>query len=260
MSISFIGTNGQGPRKWEYKQNKYPVSHQTCYLDNYADAMYSASVYFNWGWDVDVTEGNPYTLEAVVNAEVGSTSNAIISSTGSYYTVNWSMHYVTPEKELLEVNTNTVAWINQISQQDKATLQNYIANPTGSMGWTGSLQSTASLTAYNLMTSGQRTVPIVQPILRQTLVVTNQFVLTGYNTNLLGVYSLSTLTSAIGIPTNWYDVMNLQTYGTVTNNSIPYNYGWQRQPPTMDQNGVIITITQDYVYGLYPQNIYGTLL
>lgn len=260
-----IGANGYGPSEVTYQINKYPAYTRTYYGDS-ASVAVSASVYFNNGWTVKVTEGNPWKLEANIQCELGGGINPI-TGTGSYVTVNWSLHYKVTDKEILHVNQDVIPWINQILPQDKVVLDNFLANPPknglfpSASFSTNSLSVSSSMVVFNMIISGTKTVPVTTPILRKSMTVPSTFDMSSFNTNVLAVYTKGTLSSNIGIPSNWYAIMPQGTdpSSTVTN-GIPYHYGWLKQPPTQDQNGTTITIQQEFEYGLYPQNIYGNSL
>ena len=261
-----FGQAGFGNSKAVYQVNKFPQYTNTFYGSS-ASVAVSASLYYLRGWQVEVESGNPWTMTATLNCEVGGDGITPITGSGTYITINWSYHYKTTEKEILHVNTDVISWINNINQQDKIRLDYLVANPPkdGVVDWTtfttSSVSVSASVVLWNMLQSGTRTVPVITPILRQTLVVPSTYNMGSFNTNLYNVYTKGTLSSAIGIPTNWYNIMPQGTdpSSTATNN-IPYHYGWLKNPPTQDQNGTVITIQQDYEYGLYPQNIYGTAL
>lgn len=257
-----FGADGYGTSVAIYQQNKYPQYTKT-YYGTSASVAYSASVFYAYGWQVKVTSGNPWVMEANLNLELGSDGITPVTDTGSFVTINWSYHYKTTEKEILHVGNNVISWLNQVTPAERQILENHAANPsaTGDVAWTASLSSSASMVIWNMMQSGFKTVPVVTPILRKSMTVPSTFNLTSFNSNLNHYYSKANLSTAIGIPTNWYNIMPQDTDPSASFTSgITYYYGWLKNPPTQDQNGSTITIQQDFEYGLYPSNIYGSRL
>ena len=271
-----FGQAGTGSFTADWKHNKYP-SYTQLFYGTLAEVNYSGSIYWNKGWDVNIVQGNPCVLTATVNVELQSGGDGItpVTVAGTFVTCNWSFHYNTAEKELLEVNTNVIPWINQIATVDKTRIESLLSNtPSGSIDWgTGSANyfsgsTSASVAAcqvvYTMLKNGMKTVPIIQPILRQQLVVPNGWDLTTCGSNLERIYAKASVQSEIGVPSNFYAVMPQDSpdinYYTDSGTAIPCLYGWQKQPPTIDQNGTTMTITQEWNYGLWFQNIYGTRL
>jgi hypothetical protein len=246
--------------------NKYP-SYTEMFYGTSASVYTSASVFAELGWTVKVTSGNPWTMEASIQCEIGSDNKTPITGSGNFVTVNWSYHYETTDKELLHVNADVISWINTINQQDKVVLDYNIANPpkdgifpVASLT-TSSTSISASLNVWNLAQTGTRTVPVVTPILRKSMVVPSTYNLSSFNTNLNNIYTLGTLTSSIGVPANWASIMPQQTDPSASaTNGLVCHYGWLKQPPTQDQNGTTINIQQEWRYGLYPQIVFGTTL
>ena len=138
-----------------------------------------------------------------------------------------------------------IPWINQITTDDKTTLQYQINNnQTGSLitsSFTGGATSiSASQTVYTLEMNGMKTVPIIQPILVMNAVVPSTFNFTTLNSNLLSIYYASSVQSELGVPTNFYNIMaqpsDPAALACDNGGSIPLHYGWLKQPPTIDQN------------------------
>jgi len=261
-----FGTDGYGPQESTYQVNKFP-QYTVPYSGPSSSVYHSASIYYNKGWQVKVTQGNPYQMVATLQCELSSDGITPITGTGSYVTVNWGLHYKTTDKDILNVGTNIIPWIGQIETSDRILLANAINSPpkNGILDFTtfstNSLSVSSSQTIWYMVQSGFKTVPIVTPILRMTLVVPSTYNMTSFNNYIGSNYSVSTLASAIGIPSNWSSIMPQGTDPNPTgSNGIPYLYGWLKQPPTQDQNGTTITIQQEWEYGLWPQNIYGTRL
>lgn len=287
MSQNYIGTTGYGPTQIEAIPNKYPK--YNVYVNGvYSQVNATASIYAGLGWDVTVTQGNPTAMVATIQSELQSDGMTPISSSGVYNTVNWAMHYDECEKSILHAGVAYVPWITQLTQTQINILEKALSDPptgslsdlypqfntaTGSSGMAPPTFSssylpytvTAGDVVWNMSLKGIRDIPISQPVLRYSATVGSAFTLTSYTSNLFATYSPSTLVSAWSIPSNWSAVINAisnlytnpstsDTYG------IPFYYGWQKKPPTMDQQGSIINIQQEYKFGLYPQNIFGSVL
>jgi len=271
-----------------FKQGRPPR-----YIDTFSGEQaavdFSASLYYAYGWEVNKTkeDGKPWTMTATIDSDIGS-NNQPITTGSSYVTTNWSFHYNTSEKDLLHcgkngVNITAASWITQISGSDIVALDYYISNPpttqslnssvtipapitwTAAGGFsTNSTSINASQVVWAMTKNGVKTVPIVQPVLRMTMVVPNTYILTSFTNNLNRVYSKASVNSEIGVPSNYYNCMaqdsdpSSGTVVTDNNVNLPLIYGWLKMPPTIDENGLQITITQDWVYGLYYQNMYGS--
>lgn len=272
----------------KYEINKYPSITRT-FVGTKAEVNASGSVYFAKGWQVQYTSGNPWTLTATINQPVDTNDTPVTSSAAS---VNWSLHYVTSEKELLHVGINGLfngsgGWISNITTKDKNSLEYYIANPPttqsantassvvipANIDWTTTNSAfygssgtsiSASQVVWAMTKNGAKTVPIIQQVLRMTQVVPSSWGLGTFNSQLNRVYSKASVQSEIGVPSNWYSIMLQDTdpsSGTVATDAgvnIPLIYGWLKQAPEQTQNGININIQQEWVYGLYYQNIYGT--
>lgn len=262
---NYLGGYGQGEVVSTFRPS-YPPSYKVTYYGTQADVNFSASVYYANQWTVEITSGNPYVMVATLNLETsGNGLTPITGSEGIYPTINWSLHYNTTTKDLLHAKVNMISWIGDINQQDKAQLTHDINNPSSSINWSSYSSASASVAAaqtiYNMYSAGDEDIPIYQQVLRETIIMPSSYDLTWYQTNLSSIYSKTTLASVIGIPTNWQNAMwdgtdpsSALTFG------IPYHYGWQKQPPSCDQSGATITMVQEYYFGLWPQNIYGTVL
>ena len=284
MNNSF-GTSSFLTRQATYKYNK-PPHYVDTFVGSQTDVYSSGSAYYSFGWQVEYTPGNPWTMTATIDADIGS-NNLPITTGSAYITTNWGFHFNTTEKELLHTTVNGLnngngAWLNNILTQDKNALEYFIANPpintstsgvntpatmswTTANGYSGNSTSIAAAQVVWAMTrNGAKTIPIIQPVLRQSIIVPTGYNMTSWVSNLNRVYAKSSVQSENGVPTNFYNLMAQDTdpsSGTVqtdTGTNIPLIYGWLKTPPSIDQNGLNITITQDWVYGLYYQNIYGT--
>lgn len=302
-----FGTNGFNSQTEEYSVNKYPVITKT-FQGSESDVRTSGSIFLSKGWNVKLSEGIPWTMTATIQSELDTDGITPITTTGSFETINWSLHYNVVEKNLLEVGNNglyngTTAWIANIDTKDKVTLNDIINNPpkSGSAAWSGQIYDggvnwgnsvwlggevfengapfsgsaaasvTASQVAFTMAQNGVKSVPVVQPVLRMSMVVPSDYNLSTFNTDLMKVYHKSRVQSETGLPSNWYNIMPQETDPSslpvagsggsgATISALPLIYGWLKQPPVQDQNGVVINVTQDWVYGLYFQNIYGSRL
>jgi hypothetical protein len=260
---NYLGMGGFGESISTFKQNKYP-SYTVNYSDNITNVNYSASIYWGKGWDVTITSGNPYTMQASLNVELQSDGITPVTAAGTYVTVNWGLHYNVTQTELLSCTPNILPWITGVTAAEKTIIENKISNPsaTGDTTWTSSLGSSASQTVYNMYLVGQKTIPVYQQVLTKRSIVPSTYDLTPFITNVGSYYAKSSLASAIGIPTNWQNSMWTAPSdpSSTTTYNITYYYGWLKQAPTMDQNGSSITINQEWWYGLYPSNTYGSRL
>jgi hypothetical protein len=285
-----LGTNGFRIQTWEYPYGK-PPKYTVEFTGTQDDCNFSASVYYVHGWDVKMQNGNPWwTLTATINQEVKNDGLTPISSSasGSYITVNFSLHNANNQKEILHVGSNIISWIDTIATRDKATLSQLIANPpmSGSFGYSSIsgdqginwdffdpqspfyLSNSGSIaqcqTVWTMVNNGFKTVPIVETTLRMSAVVPRTNDLSLFNKNINRIYSNTTLNSELGLPSNLYAVLpnnsDPATFVDAGGQPLTLLYGFVKQPPTQTQNGQTITIEQDWIYGLWYQNVFGNRL
>lgn len=276
--ISTLGTSSFTTVTEEYQINKYP-KYSVEFQGTEAAVRATGSNYYSKGWNVVYTSGNPFKGVAKLEAEVSGDGVTPITGSGTYVTVNWSIHYKVTEKEILHASVSQIPWLSQLNENQVNILERRFSNPpeagktlqqaeptfnatfNGSTPPTFSGSYTAGDVIWNMAQMGFKTIPIVTPVLRISITSNNAVALTGYTTNLYRFYSKSSLASAIGIPSNFTACMPQDSDpSTSTTRGIPMLYGWLKQPPTIDQNGLNVSIQQEYEYGLYPQNIYGTRL
>jgi len=264
----YIGTGGYGPRVYDWKQNKYPTTTHTFSSPSSSIVFASASIYYGAGWDVNIKEGNPWEMTATLNCEMGGDGVTPITqgASGSFATVKWNLKYDITDKEILHCNSSQIAWIGQLTTASIQALEYDFTNPpkyneTASC-FNTNVANSASAVVWSMFTRGFKTIPIRNPVLHKSITMPSNYNLTSYTSNVGRIYSVSTLTTAIGIPSNIVAIMSTGTDQTLTDYgvSIPYLFGWIKQPPVFDTNGLTITVDQDFVSGLWPQNIYGTRL
>jgi hypothetical protein len=214
-----------------------------------------------------------------LEAEVGGDGITPVTGSGTFTTVNWSIHYKTTEKDILHATVSQISWLSQLNENQINILERRFSDPppagqslqgaeptfnatfSGSTPTTFSGSYTAGDVIWTMAQMGFKTIPIVTPVLRLSVTSNNAITLTGYTTNMNRVYSKSSLASAIGIPSNFTACMPQDSDpSTADTKGIVMIYGWLKQPPTIDQNGLNLSIQQEYEYGLYPQNVYGVRL
>ncbi len=293
---NYIGSPSGSFVKRIYSQQTAKSPH---YEDTYIGLSQSLAViqtdYYNKGWKVEVTPGNPYTLVATVDLPLNSDNSPFTGSTptGSNSSVqtNWFFHSDTATKDLLHVGQRGVLngvynWLNDISMHDKNALEYLIANPptTASaqgitvpipINWnysdtaspfsgSNSTSVSAAKVVWAMTKNGQKTIDIKVPVLRMTKTVPLGYNLTLYTGNCETIYYASTLWNVYGIPDSYYYAMRQDSdpaSGTVTTDdgtNLPLHYGWKKNTPEIQQNGSLVNITLDFTYGLYFQNTYGS--
>jgi len=258
---NLYGTNGWGPLVSIFQQNKYP-QYKSTFTGNASDVNYSASVYWANGWDVTITQGNPYTMDVSLNVELQSNGITPVTGSATYITKNWSLKYNTCDKEITHCDAS-------INDQDKRQLDYLIANPPTSstaVNWaanfsTSSTSLSASQAVYNLYIAGFTKVPISTPVFHLSMIIPSTYDLTAFLTNTYAIYTKATLCSQFGVPSNWQNGMPMGSDpASSTTYGIQFHYGYLKQPATIDQNGSSAQINQEWIYGLWPANIYGSTL
>ena len=271
-----IGFSGFGDNELVLQPFKFPQVTQI-YTGTQADCYTSGTMYAVKGWKVTINSGNPYTMKAEIGLPLDTDGLTPLTTTGSYFSVNWSTRYDFTDVDIVNVTPNNVSWINQILDVDKQTLRNLIANPpvsASAINWTpGALFSTSSLSVsasqvvWNMYVNGTTKVPVCYPTFHVTADVPSTFDMTPFGTNTLAsaptncIWSKATLVSYLGVPSNWQnDMPSLSDPSVTTTYGIPYHYGYMKMPASKEQNGSRTTANQDYKFGLWPQNIYGSPL
>lgn len=251
----------------EYVVNKYP-KYTATFSGTEAQCRTSGSAYFAKGWDVTLSSGNPWNLVCKLENEKGG-SDGITPVTASVLpTKNWSLHYKTTEKDLLHTTIQQVSWINQVTNNQITILETCFSTPpeggnilTAYPTFNNLATGSAGETVWNMHLMGFKSIPIVQAILRLSMEVNSNYVLTDFTANVNRYYTKTSLATAIGIPTNFKDAMPQDTDpASGTTHGITCYYGWLKQPPTIDQDGSNIKMQQEWEYGLWPSNIYGVRL
>ena len=265
---TFLGTSGYTTYEVEGQYNKFPTYTNT-YVGLATDVDASASAYFAKGWNIKTTQGagDPMKkLVATLQCQTGGDGLTPVSTTSSYKW-NWSMHTNIAEKELLYCNTWVIPWINNITTNDKILLESLLINGSGSLNTSGFTGGSASISAsqvvWTMALNGQKTAPVTQPIVKMDLVAPYNVDLTVIKQNELRIYAkASVLAEQPTLLSNYYAQMQQPSdpSGLVTDNgsTIPLLYGWQKQPATIDQNGITCHIQQEWWFGLFPQNLFLT--
>lgn len=279
MNTTF-GTNGFGKSTFDWELGKAPQYSQEYQSTGSADIYASASVYYEKGWKVHGEfDAGTYKMVATLNNELSGDNITPISGSGSFVTIEYGMRFNPTEKDILHVSNTTVGWLSQITDKDKTTLDNFIQNPpiTGSINWSStdpngpfSGSSSSSISAsqeiWTMTRNGFKTVPIVAPVLRATLTVPRNYDMTNVYANVFRIYHKNTVSGEIYTPdfTPWFNIMAQDTdpapFPCDNGGTIPYLYGWRKEPPNADKNGQVITIQMEWTYGLWPQAIFGTRL
>lgn len=288
-----IGTSGYGKRTEDYVSGKPPRITQE-FFGTEAEVRATSSYFSNYGWNVTIENGNPWTgkasIEGNLNGNVPVTGSSTTSSVDNTYTPQWSYHFRTTEKELLHCSSQVVSWLNELTPTQKSILENEIPSPsvTGSghmdnnigdwvteleekypnfnTGATGSHNmagyktwGTAGDVVWVMSRQGFRTIPIVQPILSLRVTLPSGSNLSYYSSNINRVYSKTTLGTQLGVPINYLSVMPQDTDpSNTTTQGVNYIYGWLKQPPSFETQGGNTNLTQEWQYGLYPQNVFNT--
>lgn len=267
-----FGNTGYGSRTEEYVQNKNPkITQEFCGTE--AEVRATSSLLYNYGWDVTIKNGNPWTGEATIQATVSGnspiTGSSTTSSISATSTPTWTLTSTIGEKELLHCNTKIVPWISQLTDYQKSILEVAISNPpTGSLydaypnfNSGSSLYGggyTAGDIVWRMARQGFRTVPVLQKILKFSISLPSGSDLTYYGSDELGIYTKSTLLTQVGVPANLYTIMPQDTNpSSGSTDGIPYYYGWQKQPVDIQRQGNNDVINLEWKYGLWPQNIFG---
>lgn len=271
-----FGTSSLQSKVEIYKIGELPKV--TCtYAGTEADMRATGSAYINCGWKVQYTSGVPFTMVASLDGNLNSDGiTPITASVSGSTTIKWAMHYKTSEKEVLHAKVQTIPWLNQLTAHQIATLETgfnsppsdgnirSVAVPSGSFNNGAALFSgsyTAGDVVWWMSKAGWKTIPIATPILRMTATINTGSNLTAYSSNIYRYYTKTSLSSAVGVPSNWVAAMPQDTDPASTDTfNIPMYYGWLKQPPTFDQDGGTITVQQEFEYGLYPQNVFGVRL
>jgi hypothetical protein len=267
---NFIGTSGWGPLTKNCKYGKYPHYEQTYYATSLADVNFSGSIYYNNGWNVEYTVGNPCMARCSIDCEVQSDGMTPVTGQGSFVTVNWSVKVNTIDKELLETNQlngSSVFFLNNLTTADKVQLQSQINNNTGSLITSSngvSMFSSGGLAVaeqvWTMTKNGVKSIPVIEPVIRKTIVIPSNYDLTTFYTNINRIYSVGTMNLETNMLPNIYAQFSPQTADpaplvTEDGQWMTLQYGFKKLYPEMDQNGQTITLSQEWVWGLWFYNM-----
>ena len=210
----------------------------------------------------------------------------------------WEMFAAQSEKDLLEAAVECPAAIGTLSQSQIAQIRQYLMTPpatTASMpnptqsdsgqtsptevirvvtiadfnnlpadsnGNTGN--ATNALALYQLMTQGVRSFPVEQPILRRTMVTSQNYQVAMALTNIRKIISTSSLVSLENVSTDslFYDPTSGQLLLPEDVSPTPaLAYGWYKGFPTVQEIALLkFSIVQEWKYGLWATLIWGTPL
>ena len=282
-----IGNNSFNVKS-TFRPNKPPRYEHTLMGDS-GSMVASGSAYFNSGWTVEHQPGNPYVIVATIEADINNVTNEPVTTGSSYVTTNWSMTFNVNEKDLLSTNIYGLnngfgGWINNINTWDKNALEYFIANPPTTSSFIGDVVGTpipiewdewhgfsynatsisASQVVHAMVKNGCKTLPVVQPVLNMRMTVPNGYSLSTFVNNINRIYSKASVQSENAVPANFYGIMRQDSDPSSTTvvcdngAGLPLIYGWKKLPPSIEQNGLTINISQFWEYGLWYQNIYGT--
>jgi hypothetical protein len=284
---NYIGKSGFGSQTWSFPYGKPPQS-TVVYYGTQSECNFSGSIYFALGWNVEYTQGNPFVMTATINRELQSDGKTPVTGIGSYPTTQYELNFDMTTKDILHVKDPSVSWFSQIDDKDKATLDNIISSPLqfGDFGYSGasgdggvnwSLTSSSSLfsgsnatsvsasqVVYTMAMNGSKDMDIYIPTLRYSITVPLDYSLSTFYTNVDRIYVKSSVNTEISIPSNRYSQMpqasdpsNIAIAGRPSAGGIPYHYGWRKMYPRQTDDGTTLRMEQIWVYGLWPQNIYG---
>ena len=258
------GTNGYSVRTEEYKNTKLPKYTQTFWGKTESDVKSIGGAFYNAGWTVKYTNGNPWTGEATYEGEVSNDGQTPDTGSSDSVKFNWSLRFNSCDKEILHCNKGAISWIDDISDDNKNILEKYIATPPTTIEEKAELthclgeDSSNESNVWKMMKRGYRNVSIHSPVLRLTIEAYDGYSIEEYSSMVGTIYTKSDIVGSWNVPSNFADSMpqhdNPDSSGT---GGIAMEYGWLFLPPNADQRDSKISIQYEWAYGLYPSCIYS---
>jgi hypothetical protein len=185
----------------------------------------------------------------------------------------WEFFAQHTEKDLLEAQDN-VGLVHTISDQQKEIIRTKILNPPdgstsspftvlddfahtkpGGVAIPGNAQN--ALTIYQLMQAGMKSYLMEAPMLRRTIITSNQYAL-GYSLfNVRKLLSTAYIANHEGLPnTLLFNVTNYVGADVSTDSKLAY--GWFKMFPTIQQIALLKwQIVQEWAYGWWAKDVYG---
>ena len=228
-----------------------------------ADILTMANILTSAGYEVTITQGPLYKLEALISAEV--------SQINEEQSVIWELDNQIETKELLQANTVPVIaalpgsykryiakLFREVEDKDNAE---FVLPPNKDVAYTNS-QNQDAVVVWNLLCHGTETVEIVLPVLKRVLNVNSNYYFTNYNRNIGRIYSTQRLISDEHIPNNYADVLpNDSDPNFADTDGLFFIYGWKKSPTQVSQVSLNRNqVVQSWSYGLWPKFIFGDKL
>lgn len=183
---------------------------------------------------------------------------------------NWEFFAQKAEKDLLEADDNG-GLVRSILAAQKETIRNKILNPPDgttiapvqqsdfAVGGAGPTDTSTinAFALYTLMQAGMKSYLMPAPVLRRTIITSNQYAL-GYTLlNVKKLLSTHYLLFNENVPTSL--LFNINNYvGSDSTTDPNLVYGWYKEFPTFQQIALLKwQIVQEWQYGWWPKIVYG---
>jgi hypothetical protein len=191
------------------------------------------------GYELDMDYQSP--VNAHLTATIGfSNSGGVVQDNP---VDSWELSSSRAEKDLLQAD---VPIINMLSLEDIGEIRAALQNPSQDNSLTGN-----AATIYGLMAQGFTALPAYAPLIRRTQTVSAGNA--AIQAAVLGVNTLYLL-SSINPP----NTLNIDLSALGTSGKSGYSYGWLKDFPNARVAAYNkTTVTQEWVYGLYPTSIFG---
>lgn len=269
MSNDFIGSGGYGKSSEAHVYRKSSTFAREWYAVSESACRSTGSYFSALGWDVDYEPGLPWVGRAritttALDGDTPVTGSENSGSVVSGSTVRWSYGYTSVQKDFLESH-DVIPWLRQIPSDAMSELKKSLndgTQPAFNFGEMSDLQISSSVVASLMIQRGYRTVPVSIPVIRRQMAISETQDQTWFHSYVDRVWSKASLVNSEYVPSRYANQMPQDSDpNPTTTDGITYIYGWLKMDPNIeDGNPGECNVSQEWHYGLWPQNVKGPKL
>jgi len=201
----------------------------------------------NFGYDVSISEGPEWQLEATVGYDTDGGVEQPIDQ--------WELMASAVEKDLLSADVESV---NSIVPADIEILRTVIdgTSLSAAPSWTSTTTAIPN-NLYLLVKSGVKSAVVYAPVLKHTKTVSRAYEIPASLTNVGSVISSSALISQESIPTNISSQFPTSGYTTKSGITNGFYKGWLKAFPVIQTSAYQKTqIVQEWHWGFWATSLY----
>lgn len=229
--------------------------------------IYGTQGFNAYKWTItpmDMDDWHEVTMESASGSYTGNGNTTVSEDPSAPLNDVWELVPTLAEKDILD---SEISLISTIGASNMVILKNIISG-TGPDTWTGdptttfnnnpSADYTATVKFWNLYQAGFKTVRVLAPTIRHTRVMRRDFTVAQAYDRIGRVFTTTSLRTYENVPAQvLFDLPN--TSDPTRNDGITVHYGWLKKPASIQQvSEGKWQIVQEYDWGLWPEDIYGT--